>query len=144
MDTEGLTHAQQTGIKAAILGYLSEGRRFARTAAAFATELQSGGEENVNTPVVSGAVLEKAWVMAQLGDTAGLDAAVLAYLAAADGGRFANSNVDCIVDGKTLLHLAARNNQYDLVQLLFRHGATLDVKDLQGRTPKDVAIQYGH
>jgi len=57
-----LTHAQKTGLEAAILAYLAaEGGRFARTVAAFKEEAQVGGGGDEGNQVVSGAVLEKAW-----------------------------------------------------------------------------------
>jgi len=60
-----LTHAQKTGLEAAILAYLTaEGGRFARTVAAFKEEAQgpgAGGNDEGNNLIVNGAVLEKAW-----------------------------------------------------------------------------------
>ena len=46
--------------------------------------------------------------------------------------------------GFTLLHWAAAFNRLEIAQLLFRYGATLDIKDNQGRTPAEVAIANGH
>ena len=65
-----LTHAQQTGLEAAILAYLAaaEGGRFVRTAAAFKEEMRAsggGGDDQQGNLVVSGAVLEKAWASVQ-------------------------------------------------------------------------------
>ena len=67
-----LTHAQQTGLEAAVLAYLAaaEGGRFARAAAAFKEELQRGGGgdgANKKCIEVSGSVLEKAWAVAHRG-----------------------------------------------------------------------------
>ena len=64
-----LTHAQQTGLEAAVLAYLAaaEGGRFARAAAAFKEELQRCDGANKKCFEVSGSVLEKAWVAAHRG-----------------------------------------------------------------------------
>jgi hypothetical protein len=58
-----LTHAQKTGLEAAILAYLTatEGGRFARTVAAFKEEAQvvgSAGKDVEDPLVVSGSVLD--------------------------------------------------------------------------------------
>ena len=42
-------------------------------------------------------------------------------------------------DGSTPLHLAARFDQKDAVELLLRHGADRSARDGEGRTPADVA-----
>ena len=96
-----LTDAQTTGLEAAILAYLAaaEGGRFVRTVAAFKEETQvpGGGDGNGgnSTLVVSGAVLEKMWTKFvqehSVQINLGLDAAILAYMAAKEGGRFART-----------------------------------------------------
>ena len=83
------------------MAYLAaaEGGRFVRTVVAFREEVQVlGGDGNQQgTLVVSGAVLEKAWAKANCGkplshaQQTGLEAAILAHLAAAEGGRFARA-----------------------------------------------------
>ena len=89
-----LTHAQRTGLEAAILAYLTaEGGRFARTVAAFKEEAQQGGSGSAEDAlVVDGAVLEKAWkiFISKEPQVTGLDVAILAYLTA-EGGRFART-----------------------------------------------------
>jgi hypothetical protein len=89
-----LTHAQRTGLEAAILAYLTaEGGRFARTVAAFKEEAQQGGSGSAEDAlVVDGSVLEKAWkiFISKEPQVTGLEAAILAYLAA-EGGRFART-----------------------------------------------------
>ena len=54
-------------------------------------------------------------------------------------------DVDC-TDGAgwTGLHYAARRGHLHVAQLLFRYGATLDIKDNRGQTPAEVAIANGH
>jgi ankyrin repeat protein len=42
-------------------------------------------------------------------------------------------------DGKTALHLAAARGYDDLVQMLIHRGAATDVRDVDGKTPLDVA-----
>ena len=46
--------------------------------------------------------------------------------------------------GRTGLHDAARNGHLHVAQLLFRYGAKLDLKDIDGRTPADIATANGH
>ena len=48
------------------------------------------------------------------------------------------------VSGMTALHFAAEDNMIWAAQLLFRWGAKLDIRDNLGRTPADIATQYGH
>jgi Ankyrin repeats (3 copies)/Ankyrin repeats (many copies) len=88
-----LTHAQRTGLEAAILAYLdAKGERFSRTVATFKEEANARGDIGVDALEVSGAVLKKAWekyfyVKFQ---SCCLDTAVLEYLIA-EGGRFART-----------------------------------------------------
>jgi len=99
-----LTHAQKTGLEAAIVAHLAaeEGERFARTVAAFKEEAQLPGggggggedsEDHVLCGLVSGLVLDKAWnkFTQKCVQTTGLEAAIVAYLAAEGGGRFART-----------------------------------------------------
>jgi hypothetical protein len=46
--------------------------------------------------------------------------------------------------GWTALHHAASEGQLEVAQLLFRYGATLDIRTNDGDTPTDLAIRYGH
>jgi len=46
--------------------------------------------------------------------------------------------------GWTALHWAALNNRLEIVQLLMRFGANLDVRTRGGQTAADLATQYGH
>jgi len=46
--------------------------------------------------------------------------------------------------GNTPLHNAARHNNLDFAQLLFRWGAKLDVRNHNGHTPADIATRMGH
>ena len=42
------------------------------------------------------------------------------------------------------LHWSACRGSLGVAQVLFRYGATLDVKDVDGLTPTDVAVRHGH
>jgi ankyrin repeat protein len=43
-------------------------------------------------------------------------------------------------EGETALHIAVRHRGYGFVQLLTDHGARVDIRDTQGRTPLDAAL----
>ena len=47
-------------------------------------------------------------------------------------------------DGRTPLHLAAAHGRSEAVDLLCRHGASVDVRDSDAYTPLDLAGHYGH
>jgi len=122
-----LTHAQKTGLlEVAILAYLAaaEGGRFARTAAAFKKEVQVAGVDGGGLRYElfglseRGSVLKEAWANthgiemplthAQRGE---LEAAILAYLAAAEGRRYART----VAAFKVEAHLPGRGNPANLV-----------------------------
>jgi ankyrin repeat protein len=46
--------------------------------------------------------------------------------------------------GATPLHEAAFRGNLDLVRLLLKHGARIDVRDSQGKSPSDLAREHGH
>jgi ankyrin repeat protein len=55
----------------------------------------------------------------------------------------------CVVNhrdgtGWTALHYAAMLGDLEHAQLLFRFGAQLDLRDVDGNTPADLAVQEGH
>ena len=87
-----LTHAQKTGLEAAIVAHLTtEGERFARTVAALEEEMQlpgAGGDGDSNL-VLSGAVLKKAWAPFEA-RFKGLEVPIFVYLTA-QGGQFART-----------------------------------------------------
>ncbi|CAI9089090.1 OLC1v1023595C3 [Oldenlandia corymbosa var. corymbosa] len=70
--------------------------------------------------------------MANEGDLEGIKEAL-------DSGTSANFRD---IDGRTALHVAACQGLADVVQLLLRRGATVDVKDRWGSTPLADAIYY--
>jgi len=59
---------------------------------------------------------------------------------------FENKNFAHIRDmmNETPLHWAAKRGYDKMVQLLCKYGGDIFVKDLAGRTPKDVALLNGH
>ena len=42
----------------------------------------------------------------------------------------------------TPLHKAARKGHIDLVDLLIRHGADVNIRNIANRTPLDLAVDY--
>jgi hypothetical protein len=55
-----------------------------------------------------------------------------------------NVEMDAVTNqGFTALHYAAQGGLDSVVALLAKRGATLDLKDKQGRTPADVALGVG-
>ena len=57
------------------------------------------------------------------------------------GQLVARSDVNAVNDeGETALHIAVRHRGYGFVQLLTDHGARVDIRDTQGRTPLDAAL----
>ena len=132
-----LTHAQKTGLEAAILAYLAaEGGRFARTVAAFKEEAQGpggGGNGTENKLVVSGAVLEKAWAMVHHSLKSKGKARTKAFFDAIESGDLAEVQLyECVgVDVKALregkeenspLYCAAYFNRLEMVQLFVSSG----------------------
>ncbi|GAA3624253.1 ankyrin repeat domain-containing protein [Flavivirga jejuensis] len=56
------------------------------------------------------------------------------------------ANIDTFSEGwfyETPLHLAVYKNAKDMVSLLIKSGANINVKNSEGQTPKEVAIQKG-
>ena len=51
---------------------------------------------------------------------------------------------ECSTDGRTALLFAASNGHLGFVELLLRNGARLDVRDRDGLTAADLAIEEGH
>lgn len=51
-----------------------------------------------------------------------------------------------IIDGyaRTSAHIAAQNNQFDLLQILPSLGGDLNIKDIEGRAPIHYASHFGH
>lgn len=43
-----------------------------------------------------------------------------------------------------MLHAAVRANAPEIVEVLLQYGADTEVKDLSGRTPKDLALSLGY
>ena len=56
----------------------------------------------------------------------------------------ANVNLPQNNDGDSLLHVALKNNNRptEIVEMLIRHGAHLNVKDWAGNTPIETTLQY--
>ena len=46
--------------------------------------------------------------------------------------------------GETALHIATKKNQKEIVQILLEYGIDSNYKDLDGRTAKDYASDYGY
>ena len=44
-------------------------------------------------------------------------------------------------DGRTALHCSARKNNTDAIRLLLQNGASTTIKDNEGRTPIDYALE---
>ena len=44
-------------------------------------------------------------------------------------------------DGRTALHYSARKNNTDAIRLLLQNGASTTIKDNEGRTPIDYALE---
>jgi ankyrin repeat protein len=51
-------------------------------------------------------------------------------------------NKKCEYSKRTALHIAAVNDHADMLKLLLEKGADFNVKDVDGKTPVDVAIEY--
>ena len=52
---------------------------------------------------------------------------------------------DAIQDGDTLLHFALKHNvSREMVEILIRYGAQLNVKDLDGNSPIETALRHGN
>jgi hypothetical protein len=47
-------------------------------------------------------------------------------------------------DGKTAIHLASESGDIATFNFLLEHGARIDVKDQNGKTPVDIAKRFGH
>lgn len=47
-------------------------------------------------------------------------------------------------EGKTPLHIAARYNSLNVLQILLDRGATIDVKDIDGCIPLHEAVRIGN
>lgn len=78
------------------------------------------------------------WRLAQRGDSAGLAAAL------DSGGRAADIDADDGTEGVTALCHAAAQGHEDVVRLLLRYGASLEVADARGQTPLLWAVTQGH
>ena len=151
-----LTHAQKTGLEAAILAYLAaEGGRFARTVAAFKEEAQEPGNDDQVNLVVSGAVLEKAWEMMHHTLKSKSKPRTQAFFDAIESGDLAEVQLyECVgVDVKALrdgkeenfpLKSAAYYNRLEMVQLFVRSGHDKDVGNRNGATSLYIAAQQGH
>jgi len=160
-----LTHAQKTGLEAAILAYLvAEGTWFARTVAAFKEEslLPGGGGDADDNLAVSGAVLEKAWAFVRRNmDCA--DKYTGVFDAVASGDLAEVQLYACVgVDVKSLRHddddglglaeppkisplyWAARHNHVYLVQYFVQSGHDKEVGSSHGSSPLFIAAQFGH
>ena len=152
-----LTHAQQIGLEAAVLAYLAaaEGGRFARAAAAFKEELQRGGSgDGKDNLVVSGAVLEKAWmcVHRSLDDDATKAKKVFDAIEAGDLAEVelyvcVGVDVEALRYGEDAwppLLQAASCNRLELVQLFVNMGHDKDAQNQRGSSPLIMAVQQGH
>jgi ankyrin repeat protein len=52
--------------------------------------------------------------------------------------------IDSVVeDGRSALHMACENDQFDVVELLLHHGASLELETLNGWTPIQYAVEIG-
>ena len=165
-----LTHAQKTGLEAAILAYLAaEGGRFARTVAAFKEESQlqdgtRGADDSENELVVSGEVLGNAWAMVYRGLNTVTQKEAL-FDAIASGDLATVQLYVCVgVDVETLrrdlyyrgyfrfdddgevspLFWAAYYNRLEMVQLFVNRGHDKEVRDKEDTTPLNIAAHEGH
>lgn len=53
----------------------------------------------------------------------------------------ADVNAKYLADGSTCLHLAVRRNREELVRILAKNGALLNVQNFRGETPYEVALK---
>jgi len=148
-----LTHAQKTGLEAAVLAYLTaEGGRFARTVAAFKEEAQVLGGGNEGNLVVSGAVLEKAWVHVHHILKSKGKANQKAFFDAIESGDSAEVqlyvcvgvDVEALRDGEDEwcpLFCAAFFNRIEIVQLFEESGHDKEVGARNGSSPLYVAAE---
>jgi ankyrin repeat protein len=68
----------------------------------------------------------------------------LAKLILRDQDQFANYKNMTDTNGWTPLHIASMKGDSDMVSLLIKYNAQIEVRDLKGRTPKDLAILNNH
>jgi len=164
-----LTHAQQTGLEAAILAYLAaaEGGRFARTVAAFKEESQLavGDGSDQGNLVVSGAVLEKAWAHVYdklTGVNADVDTALYDAIKAGDLAEvqlYACVGVEVeIMEGvlpggedeedteweASPLYWATHFNHLEIVRFYVESGHDMEFGGRYGEPPLMVAADKGH
>lgn len=55
---------------------------------------------------------------------------------------YAPSAIDDTVNGETMLHLASKHGNMEMVAYLLAHGANIDVRDANGKTPEQVACTH--
>jgi ankyrin repeat protein len=66
---------------------------------------------------------------------------VLEVLLERDNGTVVNKSDNM---GRTLLHVAAKDGNFEMVELLVRKGAKVELCDGQGKTAAEIALEEGH
>jgi ankyrin repeat protein len=66
----------------------------------------------------------------------------LARVILQDSQHFGDSKNERDTNGQTPLHLAAKNGDSGMVALLIKFNANFNIRDVDGRTPNDVALLH--